>query len=297
MSESLFTTHKYVIPFKKFNEPIYLIPFGDIHRHAPLCHIRRWKEFLEWAKTKKRAYFLGMGDYDDMASGSERKILYGNYLHESSSKTIENLQRGHVNELCKEIEFMKGRIIGFLEGNHYGQFPNGTTTTQLMCEKLDAKYLGYSSFVRLCFRHSQENSKKSASLDIWAFHGKGSSSGRYVGGSVNSVQGMNEIADADIFLSGHDHKKWVAMKTKLTLTDSHGYLTLKHRKVLLGRTGSFLKGYEPGEESYVAASGMTPTDLGVIKIELTPKREEHEMPPSSLIKRQDRIHIDIHASI
>ena len=141
-----------------------------------------------------------------------------------------------------------------------------------MCERLGATYLGYSSFIRLVFKHKGKASHVAA-IDIWAFHGKGGG-GRMIGGSVNSVQHMAETAEADIFLSGHDHKKWAALKSKLTLTDGgSGIIRLKHKKILLGRTGSFLKGYEPGEESYVAKAGMSPTDLGVIKIELTPKRE------------------------
>ena len=116
-----------------------------------------------------------------------------------------------------------------------------------------------------------------------------------LGGSVNSVQHMSEIAEADIYLSGHDHKKWLALKSKLTLTDGCGVLRLKHKKILLGRTGSFLKGYEPNEESYVAKAGMTPTDLGVIKIELTPKREQG--PKEKDRRREDRVYIDIHGSV
>jgi hypothetical protein len=64
---------------------------------------------------------------------------------------------------------------------------------------------------------------------------------------------------------------------------------LKQRKVLLARTGSFLKGYVPGHASYVADCAMSPTDLGVIKIELTPRRKSHE--------KREEYHIDIHASV
>ena len=294
MSESLFTTHRYEIPFSKYNEPIYLIPVGDIHRHAPLCDVARWLEFLRWAKSKPRAYFLGMGDYDDMASESERRTLYHHTLHESTAKTIENMQRRFVSAMAHEMSFMKGRVIGLLEGNHYAKFPNGTTSTQLMCTALDTTYLGYSSFIRLVFV-DQSKGKRRAAIDIWAHHGQGGG-GKLLGGSVNSVQHMAEIAEADIYLSGHDHKKWAALKSKLTLTDGgRGVIRLKHKKILLGRTGSFLKGYEPGEESYVARAGMSPTDLGVIKIELTPKRIQTSTGKGN--PREDRFHVDIHASI
>lgn len=198
LTTGLFTIHKIDINVKKTGEPFYLIPFGDIHRSSPMCHERKWLEFIEWAKTKKRAYFLGMGDYDDMASTSEREILGNRKLHDSSIKTLENIYIEHTKRLAKEIKFMDGNIIGLLEGNHYGELQNGATTTQKLCELLNTKYLGVSSFIRLSFSLGQ----KRASIDIWAHHGKGAS--RLIGGSLNRVQQMGEAAEADIYCVSDD---------------------------------------------------------------------------------------------
>ena len=101
---------------------------------------------------------------------------------------------------------------------------------------------------------------------------------------------MGESAAADIFLMGHDHKKSVAMTTKLELTQGgNNNIKLHHKKQLYARTGSFLKGYEDGKISYVADGAMSPTDLGVVKIELTPRRD--------CKNGEDYTYIDIHASI
>jgi hypothetical protein len=189
----IFTIHQVDIPIKKLDEPIYLIPFGDIHRSSPMCHTQKWLEFLDWAKKKKNAYFLGMGDYDDLASASERKILVNKDLHDSSLQTLEKLYLSHTKRLYDEIKFMEGRIIGLMEGNHYGEFLNGTTTTQKLAELLKCKYLGVSTFIRLSF--SLSSSK--AAIDIWAHHGKGAA--RLIGGSLNRVQQMGEAAEADIY--------------------------------------------------------------------------------------------------
>ena len=277
----VFTIHNFEIPVTKIGEPIYLIPFGDIHRSSPMCHESKWLEFLDWAKTKKRAYFLGMGDYDDMASTSERVILSDRKLHDSSLQTLEKLYLSNTEKLAKELKFMKGRVVGFLEGNHYAEFQSGTTSTQKLAELLDCKYLGVSSFIRLTFKYDN----KSSSLDIWAHHGKGGA--RLIGGSLNRVQQMGENAEADIYLMGHDHKKSVGLVTKLSLKSGKS-LRLHHKKQLYARTGSFLKAYEDNRISYVADMGLSPTDLGVVKIELTPKRDR---------KGQDIFYVDIHASI
>lgn len=278
-SDSIFTIHKFTIPVTKLNEPIYLIPFGDIHRYAPLCDIPKWLDFLVWAKSKKNAYFLGMGDYDDLASFSERKALISANLHESTHATLDDIYSTRAKNLVKELWFMKDKIVGMIEGNHFGVLQSGMTTTQMMCDKLQCKYLGVSSFIRLSFPFQH----KTTSIDIWCHHGRGAS--RLAGSSINAVEQMATIAEANIYLMGHDHRKSVAMKSRLHL--AHDKLRMK--KILLGRTGSFLLGYVDNQASYVAKGAICPTDLGVLKIELTPRRNKK--------KGEDDYYIDLHCSL
>jgi hypothetical protein len=199
----IFETHYYEIPFKKYDEPIYLIPFGDIHRTSPLCAEESWLEFLEWARGKRNAHFLGMGDYDDLASTSERTLLRNDKLHESTTSTLESLYKKHTDKLIKEISFMKGKLIGLIEGNHYAEFQTGITTTQRMCDALDCKYLGVSATSVLSFK-STVSPKKRKTIAIFAHHGLGASG--LIGGSMNKVQQMARQVEADIYLMGHDHK-------------------------------------------------------------------------------------------
>lgn len=282
-----FTIHNYKIEFEKWGEPIYLLPFGDVHKSSPMHHAEKWAEYLAWAKSKPRAYFLGLGDYDDLASTSERLILNNPALHESTVRTLEELYLNNVLRFTKDIEFMRDRLIGLMGGNHFGVFPNGTTTDQKMCEILGCKYLGVNTFIRLSFHKTGDTGKRLA-LDIFAHHGRGG--GRTIGASLNPVHAMNNIAEADIYLMGDNHQKEVAHKEKLRLTGSRtNGVVLTHRKQLYARTGSYLKGYEENTQSYIVDALLPPSDLGSIKIELTPKRIEKG--------DEDRMIIDIHASI
>lgn len=276
----LFTVHYYQIEAKEIGEPIYIIPFGDIHKFGHMHADDRWREFCEWAKEKKRAYFIGMGDYTDIASASERNILKDHKLHESTILTLDQLYDQFTRDFYNDISFMGGRCIGLIEGNHFGEFSYGATTTQKLCELLKCKYLGVSSFIRLSIKHG----KHSAAIDIWAHHGLGAA--RTIGGSLNKVEQMGEQAEADIYIMSHDHKKSVGYGSKLKLSQAMGNIGLVHRKQLYARCGSFLLGYVPDKVSYVADANMKPTDLGVVKIELTPRRPYH-----------DALRIDIHASI
>ena len=114
------------------------------------------------------------------------------------------------------------------------------------------------------------------------------------GGSLNAVEHMVNAAEADIYLMGHDHKKSVAYATRLRLGESNrGVPKLKERKILLARTGSFLRGYVPGKISYVADRMLNPTNLGCVKIELTPRREGKRGSGNDLRST----YLDIHASV
>lgn len=90
------------------------------------------------------------------------------------------------------------------------------------------------------------------------------------GASVNKVEDMANVAEADIYLAGHDHRKWAVKRTRLRLSHGNEILTLKERKIVLGRTGSFQEGYTPGKDGYIHNICATPSELGGIEIILTP---------------------------
>jgi hypothetical protein len=93
---------------------------------------------------------------------------------------------------------------------------------------------------------------------------------------------------------GHDHKKSIGMSSRLVLTDGRTGINLKEKKILYARTGSFLKGYEPDKPSYVTKSLLNPSDLGTVKIELSPRRKVVEKNGRVV---SDKNYIDIHASL
>ncbi len=269
-TSGIFSTHRVEVE-ATIGKPIKLIPFGDVHRDSDLHCSHYWKEFLDYAKKQKNALFLGIGDYTDGCSTSERIVLNNAGLHESTTSTMRKTYRGVADTLAKELSFMKGRCIGLLGGNHFFDFGDGDTTDHVLAAQLEAKFLGVCSFIRLSFDFG--NRKKKQSLDIFAHHGKGG--GTLAGSTFNTVEKMQNIADADIYLMGHDHKKGcipAAPKLKLTSGSNGKELTVRHREPWLGRTGSFLKAYEDGEVSYNVDAGRSACALGWIEFEITPIR-------------------------
>ena len=274
-TSGVFTLHRYVINVRSITEPIRLIFWGDVHRDSPLHAHDKWKEFREYGRKLKNAYYLGMGDYCDGMSTGERDAILRANLHESTLENMEGTANGTVGLIAKEIEFMRGRLIGLINGNHFYLYPSGINSDQKLCEKLGCKYLGVSSFVRLEFKC---NGAKQV-LDVWAHHGGGGA--RLPGGSVNRVDQMREHAEADIYVSGHDHRRgaWPAnprLHLSQNAKDPESGLRLKSRQQWLVKSGSFLMAYEDGRASYNVDVGRGPCSLGHAEIEVTLRRNERE---------------------
>lgn len=266
----LFTVQQFPV-FVKSGKQVDVIPFGDIHRHAPLCNEERWHEFCARGvkEQHQEKYYIGMGDYDDLASSSERKIFANPELHESTTQTMDDFAEEKTKKLAKEISFMKGKLIGLMEGNHFWKFQSGVTNTQRLCQIMNCAYLGVSCVIVLQLVFGDRNKRHTTSVKIFGHHGKGAA--RLPGGSINRVEQMREIFPGmDFYLMGHDHKRGAFPVSVLDVTGSSN-LKVVHKKQWLCRTGSFLRGYVEGAASYIVDGAMSPADLGVIRLELTPK--------------------------
>lgn len=261
MAEGIFTAHNFDVgDIRK----IQIVPFGDVHRKSTLCDTERWKAFNNRYKNAKNTYFIGLGDYDDFASSSERKAIKHSALHGQSIDKLDKLAMRDTIEFSKEIAHMKGRLLGLIEGNHRWDFQDGRTSTQVLCELMGCKYLGDLSFVVLS---GKVHGGTRGNVEILASHGKGG--GKLLGSTFNRIEDMGKIVpQADIFLMGHDHKKGAVSSTVIQFDG----LVMKQKRQWYGRTGSFLRGYEVDQPSYVVDALYRPTDLGTIRFEVEFKR-------------------------
>jgi len=79
------TVKSYWLPFRE----VRIMPLGDIQYGAPI-DMERLKKYLKWAKQHD-VWFLGMGDYLDVASPSNRKEMGGvrPRIYDSIRKAID----------------------------------------------------------------------------------------------------------------------------------------------------------------------------------------------------------------
>lgn len=275
-TDGIFTTRLIEIPFENWNQEIVLWATGDWHRNSPAHDKEKFEEFLEDAQGD---YILGVGDYLDSISTSERKAFKSMSIHDSTIKTIENLYEKYVDELADLLKNVK--VLGLCGGNHYYEFSYGLNTDSLLCKKIGCPYLGVNSIIRLLLRHDKTHAH---AVDIVIHHGQGGC--RTSGASINKVERMAMSFNADIILQGHDHNRSVDYINRLGLSSNH---ILENKKILLARTGSFLRSYEENMPSYAVDAAYAPSDLGALKISITPRRKKDG--------KEDRRFVEIKATI
>lgn len=269
--------HSVDIPCK-LGEPIKIIPFGDVHRDSEMHAHSTWQEFLAYAKAQKNAYFLGMGDYTDGVSTSERAILNASNLHSTTKISMGDMYKGVVRTLANELGFMRNRCIGLLGGNHYFDYNDGQNTDHLLAAALGTRHLGVHSFilVRLMVGGRTNGSGNTAHIPLWiqAHHGLGG--GSLAGSQYNPIQKMGHMFPrAHINLMGHSHGKGCNGGNVVLVPreiKEFPFFTVDEQPCWQGRTGSFLKVYEDGKSSYNVDACRSPNALGWIEFEVTPKR-------------------------
>jgi len=269
----LFTTHSFTIPMR-YGKEISICIWGDVHRDSPNHADTKWQEdLMHWkSMPKDSTYFLGMGDYLDSTSTSERECLgdISKKMHDTFRGDIKALQMAKIEMMEKELAFMKGRLIGLVNGNHYFNFESNINGDQMLAHKLDCKYLGVCSLIRLYFVYG----KRTHAIDIFVHHGMGAA--RLVGGSLNRVIQMFEGVEADVAIMGHDHKRGAIPSTPrlfLSHTSQSG-LKVRQRETWAVRSGSYLANFRDGEVNYNVDSCRTPASLG--HIEMRVKFVNHE---------------------
>lgn len=261
------------------SEPFYVIPVGDIQwsgKRGPTASetlrsvIERGMELGAW--------FLGMGDYIDFLSPSNRQRLRGAALYDTAEDVIDDKALELTMELYEtHLKPTKGRWLGLLEGHHFTQLKTGDTTDMRLCQMLDTKFLGTSAYIRLQFRQQTERH----SLIVWAHHGAGG--GSKAAAPVQKLENIAPYWDADVFVMGHMTKQAMASINRISSRwNGNGSPDLIHRKIMLVGAGGFSKGYvEHARQGQVPRGGyveqrlLNPAALGAPTIKILWKSWSH----------------------
>lgn len=211
---------------------VLLMPIGDAQCGVPACDEDRLKRHIEWG-LEHGAYFLGMGDYVDMAAPSDRRRLKQADFYDTVTAAILDKAKEDVERFLRLVNGSAGRWLGLLQGHHYMPFPDGSTSDTQIANWLGAPFLGDCAQVRVRLGNT------GVTADILCHHGQGSTASEAA--ALNAVMKFGAgFGQVDIVLNGHHHKK-VATKKPRPYYDAAG--NFASRNTVYGVTGAFLKGY------------------------------------------------------
>ena len=280
------TQKSFTLPF----EETLIMPIADIQYGATACDIDRFKRHIAWGVEQKNAYFIGLGDYVDYASPSNRNrlkaMIKAGELYDTAESLIDQAAQEHLEELTEILAPTKGRWLGLLSGHHYWEFADGTTSDMRLANYLQCAFLGTCAIVNIRFSSPKVIKEKRGqpNFNIWLHHGVGS--GTLQSAPLNKLERMAAAWDnVDVFLMAHHHKKVSAkiqrIKPRFYPSGKHD---LVHRNIIIAGVGGFLRGYMAGQTdatgrpkgTYVEQGMMTPVTLGGVVIWARP-RYDHQM--------------------
>jgi hypothetical protein len=267
--------HDITLPGKSLK----LAPIGDFQYGAAGCDVQKLKRHIAYG-VKNAWHFLGMGDYLDHFSPSNKKALVAakGSLYESAVELLDDAVKQRCQKLVDEVLHKSaGRWIGLVHGDHIWDFNDGYNSDAWIADELGAQYLGTAAIVRI----SLGGAPKAPPLKVLVTHGRGSSVSST--GKTLHLERLLTAFDVDVVLMGHSHLKYGFPVDKLkAVTMPDGSAKLVNETKILGITGSFYNGYQQGQKngaglptgSYPEHGAMRPIPTGGILIDATPKEED-----------------------
>ena len=153
---------KFGIP--KSTKRLVIAPIGDLQwsgQNGPTAK-DTLKRHIDRALSMD-AYFVGMGDYIDFVSPSNRKKLKAAGLYDVAEAVLEEKAMELMTEVYEQfLEPTKGRWLGMVEGHHFYE-GSGWTTDEKLCEFLKTEFLGTSAYINI----------PTADLVLYVHHGVG----------------------------------------------------------------------------------------------------------------------------
>lgn len=271
----------YEIPVRRGGEnaePVLLMPIGDI-QYAGVessTALGMLQRHIEWG-MEHHAWFVGLGDYIDFASPSNRQRLMGAALYDTAQSVLMDKALELTMELYeKALKPSKGRWLGLLEGHHWYMTQQGITSDQRLAEMLKCPFLGTTAIIRMVFKQGTH----AGTVRVWAHHGVGY--GQTVGAPLNRLERLLiSWPNNDIYLIGHHSKKVSAPVDGVDVVwepARHGQPKQIHRTRIIACTGGFSRGYQLGAEQggiprggYVEQKMLSPVALGGVLIRIKPR--------------------------
>jgi len=256
------------LPFS--GQTFTLWPLGDVHYGSANCDTALFDETIRAIKNDPDALWLGMGDMVEAIAPNDKRWNVGGVdervVNLASQDRIGDV---YVDKLATKLAPIAEKCIGYGDGNHEVAF-NSHYYTSISVRVLEAigcpdAYNGWACLTRLAF---EDESNHRTALKVFSHHGW--QAGRQDGAKVNESRRLMAYVDADIYLTGHSHSKFIVPNTRLDVNPS--WTREVARTVYVAHTGSFLRTLQQDRVGYAERAGYPPTTLGSVRFHITPTR-------------------------
>ena len=253
--------------------PITLAPIGDVQLAGKegKSGLEHFKRHLDYVMNQENPWLFGLGDYVDVASPSGRQKIKSAAFYDSVEEALTDSAERHIEQFLDAVKGTEGRWLGMLEGHHFYEFSDGSTSDTRICRELKTTFLGTSAMIQIPVSRGRSSTYKK--LTIWCHHGVGS--GSRATAPVSKLETLISGFEADIYVMGHMSKKAAAPIDQLFVNQNG---KLDHRTKMLVGSGGFAQGYQQGSTSaagnargsYVEIGMMKPVALGapVLRVQL-----------------------------
>lgn len=243
-----------------------LRPLGDVHLGNIGCDVEKFKKHIDFVAKHDDYYTIGMGDFIDnvqaYAGGQVDKRWNPetvDRMHMTSEEQIE-----YFLELWEPI---KEKTWGFISGNHEYKTVNQKAFITQICKPLGVPYLGRLAYLYIDCKYRDKSIHKYL---ILALHG--GYSGLMTGGAVNRMKAIGGDFDSDVILMGHSHSTFTVTGIKISYDPRKN--EAYERKVIYCNTGTFLRGYAKGIDSYVEINPKEAKRVGTVTLTFSPYTQD-----------------------
>jgi hypothetical protein len=263
---------------------VHIYPVSDVQIGAVGVAKEEFREHIEEAIADPFGRLIGIGDYTDSVSPSNRRVLNANFergdLYDTPRAMIDDAAKRYADEFLGLVEGTEGRWDALLKGHHLHEYlvtnPDGTkslrTTDHDIADAVGAPYLGEpgqtigSAMIKYRFPATHKGGKRPV-LKVYAVHGQGG------GGSWSAPFGqlekMMRAFTAHIYIVAHHHKDGAVAATKLD-EDAKAPTLLKATDARLVAAGSWMRSYMPDTVTYAEDGMLVPLAVGAPIIFATP---------------------------
>ena len=254
--------------FPKSNR-ITIIP-AELHQslsRADGFHRPTYSHLLRRLLTEPDTYAILPGDVSNSGRPTMRDrqaIAYAERDRASAKlEADENVRAGLEKGIIRDLEPVKHKILGALDGDHFEIFANGWTSTRHIFEslKIPDAYLGERvGYINLrLHRPNNRSHNDTLMFSILVRHGKGSCA--TIGSDINKLmaQSMPGGFLADLYIGGHTHKHWVYSEP-FAYTDRTG--RVRWKPIGWARAGNTLLAYGKGRPTYPEIAELRPLPVG-----------------------------------